>query len=139
MCDRRDWIDGCYVVHAQRIFGRQFDDGCWIANACRLGGFGCSRSVVRGHACHVHLAIGGCVHLHHLGTGTIGTWIWFSLVARIGAVRAATFHFLNPFFGVAVAAVVLGESLGMSDAIGVIIITVGILAVQLSKQNPTGR
>jgi len=74
-----------------------------------------------------------------LAPGLLATWIWFSLVARIGAVRAATFHFLNPFFGVAVAAVVLGESLGMSDVIGVIIITVGILAVQLSKQNPTGR
>ena len=74
-----------------------------------------------------------------LAPGLLATWIWFSLVARIGAVRAATFHFLNPFFGVAVAAVVLGESLGMTDVIGVIIITVGILAVQLSKQNPTGR
>ncbi len=74
-----------------------------------------------------------------LAPGLLATWIWFSLVARIGTVRAATFHFLNPFFGVAVAAVVLGESLGMTDVIGVIIITIGILAVQLSKQNPTGR
>ena len=74
-----------------------------------------------------------------LAPGLLATWIWFSLVARSGAVRAATFHFLNPFFGVAVAAVVLDESLGMTDVIGVIIITVGILAVQLSKQNPTGR
>ena len=74
-----------------------------------------------------------------LAPGLLATWIWFSLVQRIGAVRAATFHFLNPFFGVAVAAVVLGESLGMTDIIGVIIITFGILAVQLSKQNPTGR
>ena len=43
-----------------------------------------------------------------LAPGLLATWIWFSLVQRIGAVRAATFHFLNPFFGVAVAAVVLG-------------------------------
>ena len=74
-----------------------------------------------------------------LAPGLLATWIWFSLVQRIGAVRAATFHFLNPFFGVAVAAVVLGESLGKLDIIGVVIITIGILAVQLSKQNPTGR
>ena len=63
----------------------------------------------------------------------MATWIWFALVARIGAVKAATFHFLNPFFGVAVAAVFLGESLSMRDIIGVAIITVGILAVQMSR------
>ncbi len=31
--------------------------------------------------------------------GLLATWVWFRLVGRIGAVRAATFHFLNPFFG----------------------------------------
>ncbi len=67
--------------------------------------------------------------------GLLATWVWFTLVARIGAVKAATFHFLNPFFGVAVAAVVLGESLGMMDIIGVAVIAAGILAVQLSKQS----
>ena len=72
-----------------------------------------------------------------LGPGLLATWLWFALVGRIGAVRAATFHFLNPFFGVAVAAVLLGEALGWLDGVGVAIITVGILLVQLSKQNPT--
>ena len=66
--------------------------------------------------------------------GVIATAIWFSLVARIGATRAATFHFLNPFFGVAIAAVLLSEQLGWLDFVGVLIITIGILAVQLSKQ-----
>ena len=33
-----------------------------------------------------------------LAPGLLATWIWFALVERIGAVRAATFHFLNPFF-----------------------------------------
>lgn len=69
--------------------------------------------------------------------GLIATFIWFSLVERIGAVRASTFHFLNPFFGVAIAALLLGEALGRMDIIGVIVITVGILLVQLSKQKPT--
>lgn len=72
-----------------------------------------------------------------LAPGLLATWIWFKLVSRIGAVRAATFHFLNPFFGVAIAAVLLGEKLGRMDIIGVAIITVGILAVQLSKQSNT--
>ena len=69
-----------------------------------------------------------------LAPGLLATWIWFSLVARIGAVKAATFHFLNPFFGVAIAALLLGERLGPLDLLGVAIITAGILAVQLSKQ-----
>ena len=54
----------------------------------------------------------------------------------IGTVKAATFHFLNPFFGVAIAAMFLSEKLGPLDLVGVIIITGGILAVQLSKQKP---
>jgi drug/metabolite transporter (DMT)-like permease len=72
-----------------------------------------------------------------LAPGLFATWIWFKLVERIGAVRAATFHFLNPFFGVAIAAAILGEKLGLYDIIGVTIISVGILAVQLSRQRKT--
>jgi drug/metabolite transporter (DMT)-like permease len=53
--------------------------------------------------------------------GLMATLVWFVLVNRIGAVRAAVFHFLTPFFGVLTA---------------VAIITFGILAVQLSKQKP---
>ena len=68
--------------------------------------------------------------------GLAATWIWFLLVNRIGAVRAATFHFLTPFFGVATAALLLGEALGPYDVLGVAIIMLGILAVQLSKQAP---
>lgn len=65
--------------------------------------------------------------------GLLATWVWFLLVARIGAVRAAAFHFLNPFFGVATAALLLGESLTIWDVGGVVIIAAGILAVQLSR------
>ncbi len=66
--------------------------------------------------------------------GLLATLVWFLLVQRIGAVKAATFHFLNPFFGVAIAAMLLGEGLGLGDLIGVAVIAAGILAVQLSKQ-----
>ncbi|MEQ6202816.1 DMT family transporter [Sulfitobacter sp. HNIBRBA2951] len=69
-----------------------------------------------------------------LAPGLLATWIWFQLVGHIGATRAATFHFLNPFFGVAIAAVLLGETLGPRDVIGVAIIAAGILAVQISRQ-----
>lgn len=68
--------------------------------------------------------------------GLAATWVWFLLVGRVGAIKAATFHFLTPFFGVAIAALMLGEALGAGDVIGVAVIMVGILAVQLSKQPP---
>lgn len=66
--------------------------------------------------------------------GLLATFIWVLLLNRIGPLQAATFHFLNPVFGVAVAAVLLGERLGPLDILGVLIVTVGILAVQLSRQ-----
>lgn len=68
--------------------------------------------------------------------GLLATWVWFLLVGRIGATRAATFHFLTPFFGVASGALLLGERFGISDMIGVGIIMAGILAVQMSRLRP---
>lgn len=65
--------------------------------------------------------------------GLVATVTWFFLVQRIGATRAATFHFLNPFIGVAIAAVVLEEVLNATDLLGVVVIMAGILAVQISK------
>ncbi|MBV7394828.1 DMT family transporter [Mameliella sediminis] len=65
--------------------------------------------------------------------GLAATFVWVLLVDRIGAVRAATFHFLNPFLGVAIAAAFLGESLRPLDMLGVAVIAAGILAVQLAK------
>lgn len=65
--------------------------------------------------------------------GIVATIIWFLLVERIGATRASTFHFLNPFFGVLIAAVVLNETLSRTDVIGVVIVMAGILAVQSSR------
>ena len=66
--------------------------------------------------------------------GLVATFIWFWLVHRIGAVKAATFHFLNPFFGVMIAAVLLGETLRIWDIVGVLVIMFGILAVQMARQ-----
>ncbi len=66
--------------------------------------------------------------------GLAATFIWFRLVNRIGAIKAATFHFLNPFFGVLIASLVLDEVITALDLTGVVVIAIGILAVQLSKQ-----
>lgn len=67
--------------------------------------------------------------------GLLATLVWFILVDRIGAVRASTYHFLNPFFGAAIAAAILREALTIQDVIGVVIIAGGILAVQLAKRS----
>ena len=66
--------------------------------------------------------------------GLMATLVWFILVDRIGAVRASTYHLLNPFFGVAIAAAILSEGLTLLDIIGVIIVAGGILAVQISRR-----
>ena len=65
--------------------------------------------------------------------GLAATLIWFLLVGRVGATRAASFHFLNPFLGVAIAALIIGEALTLRDLLGVIIIMGGVFAVQMGR------
>ena len=66
-------------------------------------------------------------------TGLTATILWFALVKRVGAVRASTFHFMNPFFGVTISAMLLGEAISGTDIAGVLIAMAGILAVQMSR------
>ena len=65
--------------------------------------------------------------------GLAATLIWFLLVGRVGAIRAASFHFLNPFLGVAIAALIISESLTARDLLGVAIIMGGVFAVQMGR------
>ena len=67
-------------------------------------------------------------------SGLLATLVWFALVGRIGAVRASSFHYLNPFFGLVIAAMLLGEQIGVWDVVGVIVVAMGIFAVQRSKR-----
>jgi len=67
--------------------------------------------------------------------GLAATLIWFLLVGRIGATRAASFHFLNPFLGVAIAAFILSESMTLRDTLGVLVIMGGIIAVQMGRRS----
>ncbi len=69
--------------------------------------------------------------------GLIATFVWLTLVRRIGATRAAVFHFLTPPVGVGIAALLLGERLGAADLIGVGVVAAAILMVQLSRRQPT--
>jgi probable blue pigment (indigoidine) exporter len=68
-----------------------------------------------------------------LGPGLAATLIWFWLVGQIGTVRAASFHFLNPAFGVLAAALLLSESVRGWDIIGVVVTMLGIALVQRAR------
>ncbi len=68
-----------------------------------------------------------------MGPGLAATLIWFWLVGRIGTVRAASFHFLNPAFGVAAAVVLLGEGVRLWDILGTLVIMAGIGMVQRAR------
>jgi drug/metabolite transporter (DMT)-like permease len=65
--------------------------------------------------------------------GIVATFLWFTLIARTSATEAATWHFLNPIFGVTIAALVLGEALGPWDAAGAALVAIGILAVTRAR------
>ncbi|MCV6595739.1 MAG: DMT family transporter [Mangrovicoccus sp.] len=73
-----------------------------------------------------------------MAPGLLATVIWFSLVNRIGAVKAASFHFLNPVFGLLIAAALLGERISLTDWLGVGVVMLGILAVQRARQAGAG-
>ena len=64
--------------------------------------------------------------------GVLGTLIWFLLVKSIGATKSAAFNFLNPFFGVFIAATILSEPISSKDGIAVVVIMSGIIAVQFN-------
>jgi drug/metabolite transporter (DMT)-like permease len=64
-----------------------------------------------------------------LGPSLAATWLWFTLLSRTTATSAGAYHFLNPIFGVGIAFIVLGEQLTAWDALGVVLVAVGILMV----------
>ena len=66
--------------------------------------------------------------------GIIGPVIWFYLQKEIGAVKYASFHFLVPFFGIGISYFLLGETLTFSDAIGVVVIILGLYLVNRDKR-----
>ena len=67
--------------------------------------------------------------------GIIGPVIWFYLQKEIGAVKYSSFHFLVPFFGIGISYWLLGETLTLTDIIGVFIIIFGLYLVNRDKQS----
>jgi drug/metabolite transporter (DMT)-like permease len=56
--------------------------------------------------------------------------LWFWLLSRGAASRVSAFYFLTPIFGLLFGAALLGESIGPSDAFGLVAVAVGIVLVQ---------
>ena len=67
--------------------------------------------------------------------GIIGPVIWFYLQKEIGAVKYSSFHFLVPFFGIGISYYLLGETLTLTDIIGVFVIISGLYLVNRDKQS----
>ena len=64
-----------------------------------------------------------------LGVNTIGMAIWLWLLQRGEASRVSSYYFLTPIFGLAISAVLLGDTLGLRDGVGLIAVGLGIFLV----------
>lgn len=60
------------------------------------------------------------------------TLLWFSLVRSSTASSASSLHYLNPVFGIGLAWLFLGEPLSMPDALGTLLVILGIAAITRS-------
>lgn len=63
--------------------------------------------------------------------------IWLALVRRVGAAHAASFHLLNPVFGVALSAALFGTAVLSTDLIGTAIVIAGLAIVVWDGATPT--
>ena len=55
-----------------------------------------------------------------------GMAMWFALIRLSGAARASASHLMNPFFGAALSALVLGGAMRSADFIGAAIVALGL-------------
>ncbi|PWW33903.1 DMT family transporter [Chromohalobacter israelensis] len=62
-----------------------------------------------------------------------GMSLWLVLIRVSGASTASTYHLLNPFFGVLLAYLILGEPLRTTDFIGAALIVFGLILTTLEK------
>lgn len=69
--------------------------------------------------------------------GLVATLIWFRLLHDIGPIKAASFHFLNPVFGVFIANLMLSEYVLLRELFGVLLISFAIIALQMSNISGT--
>ncbi|HEX6970507.1 MAG TPA: EamA family transporter, partial [Micromonosporaceae bacterium] len=68
-----------------------------------------------------------------VGLSTLWGWAaWGALIRRHGATTIAPFSMLVPFFGIASAALILGEPVHATDVIGGVLVVGGVLAGALA-------
>ncbi len=64
-----------------------------------------------------------------------GLLMWFRLIKLIGASSASSFHFLNPGITMLMAWLILGETIILSDLLGLLPVVVGIILVTWTSRN----
>ena len=64
------------------------------------------------------------------------TFLWFWLLRHGEASRVSAFYFLTPVFGLALGALLLGESVRPLDGVGLVTVAAGIVLVQSSRGMP---
>src|SRR4029079_74150 len=79
-------------------------------------------------------AIGWLLFLGVLGT--LAQWFWQLGVARIGAARAGVYVYLEPLATTVLAVPLLGDSVGISTALGALLLLVGVWWAQRGAAGP---
>jgi drug/metabolite transporter (DMT)-like permease len=64
-----------------------------------------------------------------LSVSIAGFLLWLWLVRRIGAAHAATFHLINPLFGIALTAALFGSPILTSDLLGAAVVIAALAMV----------
>ncbi|MBB4267311.1 EamA family transporter [Roseospira visakhapatnamensis] len=71
-----------------------------------------------------------------LGVSILDFLIWLALLRRIEAGQAASFHLLNPIFGIALSWLLIGSDIHLSDLAGAILVLAGLaLIMRASRVN----
>lgn len=85
-------------------------------------------AIVFGGPLHVPSAPAVLAVLYLAFVVTIGGMaLWLALIRTSGAGTASSYHLLNPFFGVVLAHLVLGEALRAADFVGAVLIGIGLV------------
>lgn len=77
--------------------------------------------------------VSSLVALSLFGTALV-FWLWFSALKKTALSRANAFSFLVPVFGLTIAAVFFGETIGMIQAVGIALTLSGVSLVLGSRE-----
>lgn len=69
-----------------------------------------------------------------IGAGALGYLWWYEGVAKLGVARSVTYSYLIPVFAMVSAALVLGESVSLAQAIGAGVVLAGLAITRVGTQ-----